>query len=61
MLTQITKRCCFCFLFQYCVSDKPETRPFEPAKTAEQQYPITEFQPIYYVADSFDSAKDKMR
>ncbi|XP_063403724.1 protein henna-like isoform X1 [Mytilus trossulus] len=46
---------------QYCVSDKPETRSFEPAKTAEQQYPITEFQPIYYVADSFDSAKDKMR
>lgn len=46
---------------QYCLSDKPEVRTFEPAKTAEQKYPITEYQPIYYVADSFESAKDKMR
>ena len=46
---------------QYCLSDKPEKRQFEPSKTAEQQYPITEFQPIYYVAESFDTAKEKMR
>lgn len=46
---------------QYCLTDKPEVRSFEPAKTAEQKYPITEFQPIYYIADSFESAKQKMR
>lgn len=45
---------------QYCLTDKPELREFEPSKTSEQKYPITEYQPVYYVADSFESAKDKM-
>uniref|UniRef100_U5EJU9 phenylalanine 4-monooxygenase n=1 Tax=Corethrella appendiculata TaxID=1370023 RepID=U5EJU9_9DIPT len=45
---------------EYCLSDKPELREFEPAKTGEQKYPITEFQPVYFVADSFDDAKEKM-
>ncbi|KAK2188757.1 hypothetical protein NP493_123g04032 [Ridgeia piscesae] len=45
---------------QYCLSDKPEVRPFNPAKTAEQKYPITEYQPVYYVADSFEAAKEKV-
>lgn len=26
-----------------------------------QKYPITQYQPIYYVADSFESAKNKMQ
>jgi phenylalanine-4-hydroxylase len=46
---------------QYCLSDKPETRPFEPEKTAVQKYPITMMQPVYYVAESFEDAKNKMR
>ncbi|KJE89962.1 phenylalanine hydroxylase [Capsaspora owczarzaki ATCC 30864] len=46
---------------EYSVSDKPEHRPFDPPKTAEQKYPITEYQPVYFVADSFDDAKDKLR
>ncbi|CAD5121503.1 DgyrCDS10007 [Dimorphilus gyrociliatus] len=46
---------------QYCLSDKPEVRPFEPEKTAEQKYPITEFQPVYFVANSFTESKEKMR
>ncbi|XP_054289511.1 protein henna-like isoform X1 [Macrosteles quadrilineatus] len=45
---------------KYCLSDKPELRPFDPPKTALQAYPITEYQPIYYVAESFDDAKEKM-
>ncbi|XP_014671573.1 PREDICTED: probable phenylalanine-4-hydroxylase 1 [Priapulus caudatus] len=45
---------------QYCLSDKPDLRPFEPAKTAEQKYPITEYQPVYYVAESFQDAKEKL-
>jgi len=36
-------------------------RDFDPPKTAVQKYPITEYQPIYYVAESFEDAKDKMR
>ncbi|OCT87599.1 phenylalanine-4-hydroxylase [Xenopus laevis] len=46
---------------QYCLTDKPEFRPFEPEKTALQKYPITEFQPIYFIADSFEEAKERVR
>lgn len=45
---------------EYCLSDKPELRPFEPAKTALQKYPITEYQPVYFVAEDFEDAKQKM-
>lgn len=45
---------------QYCLTGKSEIRNFDPVKTAEQKYPITEFQPVYYVAESFDDAKEKM-
>ncbi|RUS86363.1 hypothetical protein EGW08_005881 [Elysia chlorotica] len=46
---------------EYCLSDKPEVRPFEPEKTCVQNYPITSFQPIYFVADSFEDAKIKLK
>lgn len=45
---------------EYCLSDKPEVRPFEPATTALQKYPITQYQPTYFVTESFEDAKDKM-
>ncbi|KAJ8007044.1 hypothetical protein DPEC_G00113490 [Dallia pectoralis] len=46
---------------QYCLTDKPEIQPFDPLKTSLQKYPVTEFQPIYFVAESFDDAKDRVR
>ncbi|XP_050394006.1 protein henna isoform X2 [Patella vulgata] len=46
---------------QYCISDKPEKREFDPIITAEQQYPITEYQPVYFISNSFEQAKDKLR
>ncbi|XP_068133041.1 phenylalanine-4-hydroxylase [Hyperolius riggenbachi] len=46
---------------QYCLTEKPEIKPFEPEKTAKQKYPITEFQPVYFVAESFEDAKEKVR
>jgi len=46
---------------QYCLSDKPEVLTFEPVKTGLRKYPITQFQPIYYAAESFEEAKEKMR
>jgi len=46
---------------QYCLTDKPERRTFDPVKTCLSTYPITEYQPLYYVADSFESAKNKLR
>eukprot|EP01132_Coremiostelium_polycephalum_P007729 gene7729-9505_t len=46
---------------EYCLTDKPEKRPFDPFETCKQPYPITTYQPVYYVAESFQSAKEKMR
>ncbi|XP_056280851.1 phenylalanine-4-hydroxylase isoform X1 [Pseudoliparis swirei] len=46
---------------QYCLSDKPQILPFDPAKTSLQKYPITEYQPVYFVAESFEDAKDRVR
>jgi tyrosine 3-monooxygenase len=45
----------------HALSDKPELRSFEPAKTAVQTYQDQEYQPIYYVAESFEDAKEKFR
>uniref|UniRef100_A0A8C6UUP4 phenylalanine 4-monooxygenase n=1 Tax=Neogobius melanostomus TaxID=47308 RepID=A0A8C6UUP4_9GOBI len=46
---------------QYCLSDKPQLMPFEPEKTCLQKYPITEYQPIYFIAETFEDAKEKVR
>eukprot|EP01134_Creolimax_fragrantissima_P006795 CFRG6795T1 len=46
---------------EYCVTDKPELRDFNPKVTALTKYPITEFQPTYYVAESFEDAKNKLK
>merc|ERR1719435_403525 len=45
---------------EYCVSDKPEHREFDPAVTGLQKYPITEYQPVYFVTSSFEDAQRKM-
>jgi len=44
----------------YSISDKPEHRDFDPQKIAVQPYPITEYQPVYFVANSFQSAQDAL-
>lgn len=45
---------------QYCLSGQPKFLDFEPAVTSVQPYPITTYQPLYFVAESFESAKNKM-
>jgi len=45
---------------EYCLSDKPELREFEPAVTGDQEYPITEYQPVYFVTNSFEDAQRKL-
>jgi len=46
---------------EYSMSDKPELRPFDPFQACRQKYPITEYQPIYFVAESFQNAQERMR
>ncbi|XP_062511572.1 phenylalanine-4-hydroxylase-like [Corticium candelabrum] len=46
---------------KYSIEDDPERRPFDPAKTGEQSYPITEYQPVYFYTESFEDAIEKMR
>ncbi|KAJ8262001.1 hypothetical protein GJAV_G00160970 [Gymnothorax javanicus] len=46
---------------KYSLTDKPKLLPFDPEKTCLQKYPITEFQPVYYVAESFEDAQEKVR
>lgn len=39
----------------------PEYKPWVPADAAKQEYPITDYQPIYFVAEDLQDAKVQMR
>ena len=43
------------------MSDKPEWRPFDCESAAVQEYDDQAYQDIYYVAESFEDAKEKFR
>eukprot|EP00842_Homolaphlyctis_polyrhiza_P006878 jgi/Hompol1/77/HPOL_005213-RA len=43
------------------LSDKPQRLPFDCEVMANQKYPITEYQPVYFVAESFKQMKDEVR
>lgn len=45
---------------EHCMSDKPEVRPWDPLQACKQEYPITTFQPVYYAAESFADARERM-
>ena len=45
---------------QHCLSDVPEVRPFDPAKAAVQKYDVTIMQPVYFLAESFQDAKERL-
>ena len=42
-------------------SDEPEHLPFDPPTTCEVEYPITTYQPKYFVTESFEDAKYKLK
>ncbi|KAH7644211.1 hypothetical protein DERF_014635 [Dermatophagoides farinae] len=46
---------------KHSLSNKPELREFDPEKTAIQPYQDLDYQEIYFVAESFDDAKEKFR
>jgi phenylalanine-4-hydroxylase len=45
---------------EYSLSDKPAVDAFDPAITAVTEYPITKYQPKYFLANSFADAKIKL-
>ncbi|KRX86856.1 putative phenylalanine-4-hydroxylase 1 [Trichinella pseudospiralis] len=45
---------------QYCLTDEPEVHPFNPEITATTEYPITSYQPKYFLAQSFENAKEQL-
>ena len=40
---------------------RPEIKPWDPAVAAMQDFPITTYQPVYFLAESLQDAKLKMR
>lgn len=43
------------------VNERPELLPWAPAEAATLEFPITEYQPRYFVADSLQDAKTRMQ
>ena len=46
---------------EHCLTDKPKFLPFQPSKTCYQTYVTTDMQPLYFVAESFEAATEKMK
>jgi len=46
---------------EYSLTDASEKRPFDPFQAALTKYPITQYQPLYFVAESFEHAKRQLR
>uniref|UniRef100_A0A8C5EEH3 Tryptophan 5-hydroxylase 2 n=1 Tax=Gouania willdenowi TaxID=441366 RepID=A0A8C5EEH3_GOUWI len=46
---------------KHALSDKACVKPFEPRTTCTQECLITTFQDVYFVSESFEEAKEKMR
>lgn len=44
---------------EYCMTDKPTFKPLDPYVIAQDHisFPISEVQPVYFVAESFERAK----
>uniref|UniRef100_A0A3Q2EG58 Tryptophan 5-hydroxylase 2 n=1 Tax=Cyprinodon variegatus TaxID=28743 RepID=A0A3Q2EG58_CYPVA len=49
------------FFSQHALSDKACVKMFDPKTTCNQECLITTFQEVYFVSESFEEAKEKMR
>ena len=48
-------------LIQHALSGNAKIMPFDPKVTCKQECIITTFQDVYFVSESFEEAKVKMR
>ncbi|XP_069757265.1 tryptophan 5-hydroxylase 1 isoform X2 [Narcine bancroftii] len=46
---------------KYSLSGNAKVKPFDPSVTCKQECLITTFQDVYFVSESFEEAKEKMR
>lgn len=46
---------------QHALSDEAVVKQFDPKTTCYQECLITTFQDVYFVSESFEEAKEKMR
>lgn len=46
---------------QHALSGNAKVKPFEPSVTCKQECMITTFQEVYFISESFEDAKEKMR
>lgn len=49
------------YVLQHALSDKACIKAFDPKTTCLQECLITTFQDVYFVSESFEEAKEKMR
>lgn len=50
-----------CWSMEDAEVELPETAPFDPAAASVQEFPITHYQPKYFVSESLNDAKMKIR
>lgn len=46
---------------EYCLSGKPQLLPWDPFVAAKMEFPITKYQPTYFVAEDFNDAQVKLQ
>jgi phenylalanine-4-hydroxylase len=46
---------------EYSVSDQPKIIDYDPEICGTTEYPITTYQPTYFLSKSFEDAKSKLK
>ena len=46
---------------QHAMSGKPQIKRFEASQTALQEYDDKDYQPVYFICESFDKMKENLR